>query len=176
MNEASVHHEAPTMRLEERHHRVRRVHFSLREPLQPTNPRARMNIDPSVLSRWAGEPLHLPAARVCRKSSLRPGKSCANATSRATKWHVPLHQAGAHLCPPLDGSGAEAEAAERWSSAALSTCSTRPCCSCSTATQPVRLGTCLVHMVRAVPDAVCMSVVKCRSAERAWNQCVHGTV
>ena len=40
--------------------------------------------DPSVLSRWAVSPAHLPAARVCRKSSLRPGKSCANATSVAT--------------------------------------------------------------------------------------------
>ena len=43
-----------------------------------------MNIDPSVLSRWAVEPAHLLAARACRKSSLRPGKSCATATSGAT--------------------------------------------------------------------------------------------
>ena len=43
-----------------------------------------MRNDPSVLSRWAVWPAHLPAARVCRKSSLRPGKSCATATSGAT--------------------------------------------------------------------------------------------
>ena len=43
-----------------------------------------MRNDPSVLSRWAVWPAHLPAARVCRKSSLRPRKSCATATSRTT--------------------------------------------------------------------------------------------
>ena len=118
LNAASVCHEVATMRLEERHHRVRRVHFTLREPLQPTNPRARMNIDPSVLSRWAVEPAHLPAARVCRKSSLRPGKSCANATSRATNGtylFTKLEPICDHLSTALEP---KLELAERWSSAA----------------------------------------------------------
>ena len=72
------------MAQEGRHHRVRRVRITLTRASQPASPHARVRNDPSVLSRWAVWPAHLPAARVCRKSSLRPRKSCATATSRTT--------------------------------------------------------------------------------------------
>ena len=130
---------------------------------------------PLLFSRWSSSVGPVGHSLAALRGAQKVGELGFYHELAYGSWLHPHQHGGPQLRGTLQGRFRSRRPSRRPLKRGASTSAARPYHTTCALQTGLSFGTCLVHMVRALSEAIFMLVVMFMSTERAWKQCMHGT-